>query len=70
VPRNTKEDQLVELAGNSDSNDSDNQAKVELEQNYINGKLKTLTAYYGALVASLEGQELDQAPAQETDPTN
>ena len=38
VPRNTNIDQLIEPAGSG---------SVEIEQNYINGKYKTLTAYYG-----------------------
>ena len=35
--------QVVSLAGPGE--------KVELEQHYLNGRLKTLTAYYGELVS-------------------
>lgn len=41
VPRNADMHQLVALA---------NGAKVEIEQNCLNGKVKALTAYYGSLV--------------------
>jgi len=42
VPRNTNVDQLVSLAGQG--------GRVEVEQNLLNRKLKTVTAYYGDLV--------------------
>ncbi|KAL3870114.1 hypothetical protein ACJMK2_042726 [Sinanodonta woodiana] len=42
VPRNADADQLVSLAGPG--------GKVEIEQNFLNNKLKTITAYYGELV--------------------
>lgn len=43
VPRNTDANQLAELAGPA--------GKVEIEQNLLNNKIKTITAYYGGLVA-------------------
>lgn len=43
VPRNTDANQLAELAGPG--------GKVEIEQNLLNNKIKTITAYYGGLVA-------------------
>jgi len=42
VPRNTNVEQLSSLAGCG--------GRVEVEQNILNKKLKTLTAYYGDLV--------------------
>jgi len=42
VPRNTNVDQLTSLAGIA--------GRVEVEQNLLNRKFKTLTAYYGELV--------------------
>ncbi|XP_078610461.1 trimethylguanosine synthase-like [Branchiostoma floridae x Branchiostoma japonicum] len=42
VPRNADVEQLVSLAGPG--------GKVEVEQNFLNRKLKTVTAYYGELV--------------------
>ncbi|KAK3579149.1 hypothetical protein CHS0354_022171 [Potamilus streckersoni] len=42
VPRNADVDQLVSLAGPG--------GKVEIEQNFLNKKLKTITAFYGELV--------------------
>ncbi|XP_064486506.1 trimethylguanosine synthase-like [Ornithodoros turicata] len=42
VPRNTAADQLAELAGPG--------GRVEIEQNLLNGKIKTITAYYGDLI--------------------
>jgi trimethylguanosine synthase len=42
VPKNTNVDQLVSLAGPG--------GRVEIEQNLLNGKMKTTTAYYGDLV--------------------
>jgi len=43
VPRNTNVDQLASLAGKG--------GKVEVEQNLLNRKTKTLTAYYGNLMS-------------------
>lgn len=45
VPRNTCIDQLVRLAGPGKN--------VEIEQNLLNKRLKTITAYYGDLVKTL-----------------
>ena len=42
APRNADIEQLVSCSGQGN--------KVEIEQNFINKKLKTLTAYYGELV--------------------
>jgi len=42
VPRNTNVDQLASLAGPG--------GKVEVEQNLLNRKMKTITAYYGELL--------------------
>jgi trimethylguanosine synthase len=42
APRNADIEQLVSCAGEGN--------RVEIEQNFINRKLKTLTAYYGELV--------------------
>ncbi|EEC05735.1 26S protease regulatory subunit 6A, putative [Ixodes scapularis] len=42
MPRNTNADQLAELAGPG--------GRVEIEQNLLNNKVKTITAYYGDLV--------------------
>ncbi len=42
VPKNANVDQLTSLAGPGGS--------VEIEQNVLNGKVKTVTAYYGELV--------------------
>ncbi|PIK36078.1 hypothetical protein BSL78_27096 [Apostichopus japonicus] len=44
VPRTADVQQLAALAGPGGS--------VELEQNFVNHKLKTVTAYYGELVSS------------------
>eukprot|EP00090_Calanus_glacialis_P029549 TRINITY_DN47417_c0_g1_i1.p1 TRINITY_DN47417_c0_g1~~TRINITY_DN47417_c0_g1_i1.p1 ORF type:complete len:339 (-),score=112.93 TRINITY_DN47417_c0_g1_i1:9-1025(-) len=44
VPKNTNVDQLASLAGKG--------GKVEVEQNLLNKKTKTLTAYYGKLVST------------------
>eukprot|EP00092_Neocalanus_flemingeri_P011936 GFUD01012869.1.p1 GENE.GFUD01012869.1~~GFUD01012869.1.p1 ORF type:complete len:531 (+),score=211.61 GFUD01012869.1:148-1593(+) len=49
VPRNTNVDQLASLAGPG--------GKVEVEQNLLNRKMKTLTAYYGDLVGQEEEEE-------------
>ena len=43
VPRNTNADQLTSLGGRGET--------VELEQNILTGKFKTLTAYYGELIS-------------------
>ncbi|XP_028284123.1 trimethylguanosine synthase [Parambassis ranga] len=42
LPRNTDMDQIASLAGPG--------GKVELEQNFLNNKLKTVTAYFGSLI--------------------
>lgn len=42
LPRNTDIDQLADLAGDSST--------CEVEKNYLNGNLKTITAYFGDLV--------------------
>ncbi|CAG0892232.1 unnamed protein product [Darwinula stevensoni] len=42
LPRNTNVEQLVQLAGPGEA--------VEVEQNFLNKKLKTITAYYGDLI--------------------
>ncbi|CAN8001747.1 unnamed protein product [Ixodes hexagonus] len=42
MPRNTNADQLAELASPG--------GRVEIEQNLLNNKVKTITAYYGDLV--------------------
>ncbi|XP_037132376.1 trimethylguanosine synthase isoform X2 [Syngnathus acus] len=42
LPRNADMDQIVSLAGPG--------GKVEVEQNILNNKLKTLTAYFGSLI--------------------
>ncbi|KAK6195414.1 hypothetical protein SNE40_000851 [Patella caerulea] len=47
VPRNTILDQLTLLAGPG--------GKVEIEQNILNTKLKTITAYYGQLCLRQDG---------------
>ncbi|GFR14136.1 trimethylguanosine synthase [Trichonephila clavata] len=44
VPRNTVINQLVQLAGEGNH--------VEIEQNSLNKKVKTITAYYGELVST------------------
>ena len=46
VPRNTNVDQLASLAGPG--------GRLELEQNILNRKFKTLTAYYGELLGQVE----------------
>lgn len=48
VPRNANVEQLTYLAGPG--------GNVEIEQNLLNNKLKTITAYYGELV--LEGEHI------------
>nr|XP_032836825.1 trimethylguanosine synthase isoform X1 [Petromyzon marinus]XP_032836833.1 trimethylguanosine synthase isoform X1 [Petromyzon marinus] len=42
LPRNADVDQLTSLAGSG--------GKVEIEQNFLNSKLKTITAYFGELI--------------------
>ncbi|XP_052830798.1 trimethylguanosine synthase isoform X2 [Octopus bimaculoides] len=42
APRNTSTEQLCKLAGEH--------GKVEIEQNILNNKVKTITAYYGELI--------------------
>ncbi|XP_069543850.1 trimethylguanosine synthase [Brachyistius frenatus] len=44
LPRNADMDQIASLAGRG--------GKVEVEQNVLNNKLKTVTAYFGSLVKS------------------
>ncbi|KAL4235705.1 Trimethylguanosine synthase [Mactra antiquata] len=53
VPRNTNIDQLTSMAGPG--------GKMEMEQNFLNKKLKTITAYYGELVLDGEEEELETA---------
>ncbi|XP_053393968.1 trimethylguanosine synthase-like isoform X2 [Mercenaria mercenaria] len=52
VPRNTNIDQLTSIAGRG--------GKMEMEQNFLNKKLKTITAYYGELVLDGEEEEEDE----------
>ena len=42
VPKNSNVDQLISLAGPG--------GQVEIEQNLLNTKVKTVTAYYGELI--------------------
>uniref|UniRef100_A0A673A0B7 Trimethylguanosine synthase n=2 Tax=Sphaeramia orbicularis TaxID=375764 RepID=A0A673A0B7_9TELE len=44
LPRNADMDQIASLAGPG--------GKVEVEQNFLNNKLKTITAYFGSLIKS------------------
>ncbi|XP_067330005.1 trimethylguanosine synthase isoform X2 [Channa argus] len=44
LPRNADMDQIASLAGPG--------GKVEVEQNFLNNKLKTVTAYFGSLINS------------------
>ena len=44
VPRNTNLDQLMSLAGK--------EGYVEVEQNILNRKIKSITAYYGDLITT------------------
>ncbi|XP_046732306.1 trimethylguanosine synthase isoform X1 [Silurus meridionalis] len=44
LPRNADMEQIASLAGPG--------GKVEVEQNFLNGKLKTVTAYFGGLIDS------------------
>ncbi|XP_029310133.1 trimethylguanosine synthase [Cottoperca gobio] len=44
LPRNADVDQIASLAGSG--------GKVEVEQNFLNNKLKTVTAYFGSLINS------------------
>ncbi|XP_026231051.1 trimethylguanosine synthase [Anabas testudineus] len=44
LPRNADMDQIASLAGPG--------GKVEVEQNFLNNKLKTMTAYFGGLIKS------------------
>ncbi|KAK5859393.1 hypothetical protein PBY51_020951 [Eleginops maclovinus] len=44
LPRNADMDQIASLAGAG--------GKVEVEQNFLNNKLKTVTAYFGSLIKS------------------
>ncbi|TRY79800.1 hypothetical protein TCAL_06064 [Tigriopus californicus] len=45
VPRNVDVDQMLALAGLNNGS-----GQMEMEQNLLNGKMKTMTAYYGDLV--------------------
>ncbi|TSO25256.1 Trimethylguanosine synthase [Bagarius yarrelli] len=44
LPRNADMEQIASLAGPG--------GKVEVEQNFLNNKLKTITAYFGSLIKS------------------
>ena len=46
VPRNANVDQLISLAGP--------EGQVELEQNILNNKIKSLTAYFGDLISQCD----------------
>ncbi|KAI9554882.1 hypothetical protein GHT06_020159 [Daphnia sinensis] len=46
LPRNTNVDQVIELAVSD--------GKAEIEQNILNNKVKTITAYYGELIRDSE----------------
>ncbi|KAK2191637.1 hypothetical protein NP493_48g01082 [Ridgeia piscesae] len=46
LPRNTDMEQLTSLAGPG--------GRVEVEQNFLNHKLKTITAYFGELIDDTE----------------
>jgi trimethylguanosine synthase len=48
VPRNSNISQLLELAGPN--------GQCEVEQNFLNKKLKTLTAYYGDLIGTTSNE--------------
>jgi len=53
LPRNTTDAQLLELAARGGG-------AVEKEANYLNGRLKSFTAYFGALAGSdFTQQEID-----------
>ncbi|XP_067460875.1 trimethylguanosine synthase isoform X2 [Thunnus thynnus] len=47
LPRNADMDQVASLAGPG--------GRVEVEQNFLNNKLKTITAYFGSLIESASG---------------
>ena len=53
LPRNVDDEQLLELAKISGS-------VVEKEANYLNGKLKSVTCYFGDLVESEENEAQHQ----------
>jgi 16S rRNA G966 N2-methylase RsmD len=59
VPKNTNIDQLISLAGPG--------GQVEVEQNLLNSKVKTVTAYYGDLIKYNESPE-DQEEADQDAP--
>ncbi|XP_021370748.1 trimethylguanosine synthase-like isoform X2 [Mizuhopecten yessoensis] len=62
VPRNSDFEQLTALAGPG--------GHVEVEQNLLNNKLKTITAYYGELVLDTDwGQRSGEDGAKEQDET-
>ncbi|CAL8317479.1 unnamed protein product [Gadus morhua 'NCC'] len=44
LPRNADMNQIASLAGPG--------GRVEVEQNFLNNKLKTITAYFGGLIKS------------------
>jgi len=61
LPRNVNTTQLIELLNKSDSDNSMNsiqmhtvrqryEGECEMEQNILNGHLKTITVYYGGLI--------------------
>lgn len=58
LPRNTAVDQLMRLAGPGN--------KVEIEQNLLNNKVKTVTAYYGDELIEWGGKERDGYLQSET----
>ncbi|KAK7945297.1 hypothetical protein WMY93_001025 [Mugilogobius chulae] len=51
LPRNADMDQIASLAGAG--------GRVEVEQNFLNNKLKTITAYFGDLIKSGGSEEED-----------
>ncbi|XP_039270802.2 uncharacterized protein LOC120345426 isoform X1 [Styela clava] len=58
LPRNTAVEQLMRLAGPGN--------KVEIEQNMLNNKVKTVTAYFGTELIEWGGQENDMYVRSET----
>lgn len=49
LPRNADMDQVASLAGPG--------GRVEVEQNFLNNKLKTITAYFGSLIKSSQSED-------------
>lgn len=49
LPRNADMDQVASLAGPG--------GRVEVEQNFLNNKLKTITAYFGGLIKSSQSED-------------